>query len=133
MSITLTHSATTVTLSDDLSWIDEFDWHPVEQTQTYTTTGALIVESATRQAGRPITLAGAEDRAWCTRATCQQLAAWAAIPGATFTLTLRGAPRTVAFDHASAPAFSAKPVVDWADSSFATGDWYYTTLKLIEV
>ena len=39
-TITLAHAGTTITLSDRLHWTDEFDWHPVEQASSYSTTGA---------------------------------------------------------------------------------------------
>ncbi len=48
----------TLTLPTDLIWIDEFDWTPVQQTQTYSITGALIIESGVKKAGREITLSG---------------------------------------------------------------------------
>ena len=54
-TITLARAGTTITLSDRLHWTDEFDWHPVEQASSYSTTGALLIDVATRQAGRPIT------------------------------------------------------------------------------
>jgi hypothetical protein len=51
-------------LPDDLLWADEHAWSPVVATVSYLLTGALLVQSATRQAGRPITLVGPPDMAW---------------------------------------------------------------------
>ena len=65
-TITLARAGTTITLSDRLHWTDEFDWHPVEQATGYSTTGALLIDVATRQAGRPITLQGTDTQAWFT-------------------------------------------------------------------
>ena len=56
-------------LPDDLLWSDEHAWTPAVATVSYLITGALLIQSATRQAGRPITLVGAPDMAWVTRAS----------------------------------------------------------------
>ncbi len=73
-------SGQTLTLPDDLLWADEHAWTPAVASTTYLITGALLVQSATRQAGRPITLVGPSDMAWVTRATVAALHAWAALP-----------------------------------------------------
>lgn len=128
--ITLTHPAEGVlTLPDQLEWPDEFAWKQVEQTTTYTTTGALLIEAAAKQAGRPITLQGSETRAWCTRGALVTLRAWAATPGQALTLALRGANYDVVFDHAGG-ALSATPIVDFSDPD--TDDWYFITLRFLE-
>ena len=134
MAITLTHTAssTSVTLPDALSWADEYTWSPVVQNKTYTTTGALLVEEATRQTGRPITLEGTIDRTWCTRALVDQLRAWAAMPGMTLQLVLRGTPRTVAFDQEKG-ALQGLPVLFYADAWVAPDDFYVPTLRLLEL
>lgn len=56
-----------LTLPQGLRWADEFDWSPLAQATSYSLTGALIVEQATKQAGRPITLVGGREFAWLTR------------------------------------------------------------------
>lgn len=134
MAITLTHTAssTTITLPNALEWTDEYTWSPVEQTSTYTTTGALLIEEATKQAGRPITLEGAIDRTWCPRSMVDQLHAWAQTAGTVLTLTLRGAPHSVIFDH-SKSALQGLPVLFYQDASVASDDWYYPTLRFIEL
>lgn len=134
MAITLTHtpSNTQLTLPDALNWIDEFSYSPVQQTKTYTTTGALLIEEAVRQAGRPITLEGTENRTWCTRAAVTQLRAWAAMPGIVLTLVLRGTSRSVTFDHEKG-ALTGLPVLFFADGSIAEDDWYVPTLRLLEL
>ena len=73
-------SGVALPLPDDLLWADEHAWSPAVASTSYLITGALLIQSATRQAGRPITLVGAPDMAWVTRATVEQLRAWAAIP-----------------------------------------------------
>jgi hypothetical protein len=74
-------------LPDGLRFSDEFSWGPLAQETDYTLTGSLIVEQATRQAGRPITLIGGIDFAWLTRAEVLAIQALLAT-GATMTLTL---------------------------------------------
>lgn len=131
MTTTLTNGATTLALPDDLLWADEFAWQEVAQNKRYSITGRLIVESALRVKGRPITLAGNENHAWITRVNLLTLLAWKAIPGQVFNLVLRSEPvRTVQFDH-EAGAIEAAPVVDYADPTAA--DNYIVTLKFIEV
>ena len=98
-------------------------------------TGALLIQSATRQAGRPITLVGAVDMAWVTRATVEQLRAWAAVPvgSATgrFALTFAdGRAFTVAFRH-SETAIEAEPVL--GIPARASTDRYRLTLRFLEL
>ena len=130
MSITLTDGATTLTLPGDLDWTDEYDWTPVVQDAGYSLTGALIVETATRQAGRPITLQSGDDRAWVSRADVDQLHAWARIAGQQLTLTLRGTARSVIFDHAQTPV-EAQMVLFYGDP--VDTDRYTITLKFMEL
>jgi hypothetical protein len=134
MSITLTHTltSTSVTLPDAMNWVDEYTWSPVEQTKTYTTTGALLIEEGVKQAGRPISLEGSEDRTWCTRALVDQLHAWAQTASIVLTLTLRGTARSVTFDHERG-ALQGLPVLFYADGSIASDDWYVPTLRFLEI
>ena len=131
-TITLARAGTTLALSDRLHWTDEFDWHPVEQASSYSTTGALLIDVATRQAGRPITLQGTDTQAWMTRTTMLQLAAWAALPGAVLTLTVRGVARDVVFDHAQG-GFTAEPILLLLDGEVDATLLYRPTLKFLEV
>lgn len=131
MSITLARSGVTVTLPADLLWEDEHSWQPVEQVVAVTLTGGVVVQSAARTAGRPITLSSDTDRAWVPKSAVDQLAAWAAIAGAQMTLTIRGgSPRTVIWRHQDG-ALDAQQVLFWATPD---ADWPYTvTLRLQEV
>lgn len=134
MAITLTHTAssTSVTLPDALSWADEYTWSPIEQAQTYTTTGALLIEDHVKQSGKPFTLEGSADRTWCTRALVDQLHAWAATPNILLTLVIRGASHVVTFDHTKG-ALQGLPVLFYADGSIEAVDFYVPTIRLIEV
>ena len=132
MSITLTVGATSINLNPDLFWVDENDWHPVEQTSTRTITGALTVQTAARIAGRPITLQPEDDRSGATSlATLTQLRNWAAVPGQVLELTLRGVSRSVIFRHHDGAAVEARPWIHYSDVQ--TGDWYFTTIRFMEI
>jgi hypothetical protein len=124
MSITLD----AITLPDDLIWTDEFAWSPLQQSKTYSLTGALILETGAMQAGRPITLAGSDDAAWITRAALKTLYAKLTTT-ASMSLALNdGRVFTVAFNHDDKP-IEARPVFDY--STPADDDFYTLTLKLI--
>jgi len=117
-----------ITLHEDLIWTDEFDWSPVQQSQQYTLTGALILETGVKQAGRPITLVGGRDAAWTGRDTVKALyAKLTATPP--FILTLNDA-RTfsVAFAHGSNPV-EARPIIDY--NNLDDGDVYALSIRLI--
>ena len=132
MSITLTVGATTINLNPDLFWVDENDWHPVEQTSTRTITGALTIQTAARIAGRPITLQPEDDRSGATDiTTLTQLRNWAAVPGQVLELTLRGVSRSVIFRHHDGAAVEARPWIHYRDVQ--TGDWYFATIRFMEI
>jgi hypothetical protein len=129
--ITLSDGTTTITLHKDLYWSDENAWHPVEQTKSYTLTGAMIVMSGTRTAGRSITLAPEDDSsAWMALSDVDALRNWAAVAGKQMTLTLRGNTHTVLFRHEDG-GFDATPV-QHRDSTVST-DFYRCTVRLLEL
>lgn len=122
-------------LPDDLLWTDEHAWTPSVSSVSYLVTGALLVQSAVRQAGRPITLAGAIDMAWVTRATVAALYEWAAVPlgvsSGRFELTLADSRVfVVAFRHGETPV-EAEPVAGFPARS--DNDFYRLTLRLMEI
>lgn len=131
MSITLTYSGTTATLSDRLHWADEFDWSPVEQSTEYSTDGSLIVDVGLKLAGRPITLEGTDTAAWISRAACDTLQAWAALPGIELTLVVRGVARAVMFDHAR-KGFTAQPIWRLLDGEITPELMYLPTFRFLE-
>ena len=130
MSITLTRGTTTLTLPDDLLWVDEFGWQPVEQRVSYTITGAVIVEAAAKQAGRPISLEGGDDYGWVQRSVIATLDAWKALPAEPLTLVLRGTTYNVAFDHERG-ALETRPVMEVHDPD--PTDYYVLRLRFLEL
>ncbi len=138
MAITLTYApegsaSTTLTLSERLVWVDEHAWAAPQMQIDYGTLGDLMVHVRARRAGRPITLDGRESAAWTARAQVLQLAAWAAIAGAQFTLRLRAADRTVMFDHTQPPAFDATPLWQLLDAEIDADTLHLPVLKFLEV
>ncbi len=132
MSITLTYLAATVDLGDRLQWVDEYDWSPVEQRTEYSTTGALLVDVGLKLAGRTITLQGTDTAAWMSRALCDTIDGWAALPGIALTLTLRGVARSVMFDHAQ-KGFEAQPIWRLADGEITPELLYLPTFRFLEL
>ena len=131
MTISLTVGTTTLELHPDLLWADEFTWTPVEQSVQRTITGALIVSTAVRLSGRPITLQPEDDEsAWTPKADLDTLRQWAAGASTVLQLTLRGQVHDVIFRHQDG-AINATPVKHMSDS--AAGDWYLVTLRLMEI
>lgn len=129
--ITLTDGTTTITLHKDLYWSDENNWHPVEQTKQYTITGAMIVMSGQRKAGRHITLEPEDDRsAWMLLNIAVQLREWASVPGKQLTLNLRGINRTVLFRHENG-GLDAAPVLH--QDTLAPTDFYRCVMRFLEI
>ena len=129
--ITLADATTTLEVDRDLFWSDEDNWHPVAQNVERTITGALDIQVAALQKGRPITLEPEDDStAWMPRAAVDQLRNWAAVPGKVLTLTLRGEVRSVMFRHQDG-GLEATPVVHYRD--VVPNDWYLVTVRLMEV
>ncbi len=135
MQLTKLPDGAALVLPDDLLWSDEHSWSPTVASVSYLITGALLVQTATRQAGRPITLEAPPDMAWVRRSTVEQLRAWAAEPlsenSGRFRLTLLdGRTFTVAFRH-SETALEAEPVLGIPARS--DDDFYRLTLRLLEI
>ena len=126
--ITLARAGEVLTLSDRLLWTDEYAWTPVVTAQKWGTHGALIVHVGKRKAGRPITLDGRDSRAWIERVQCDKLNAWAALPGAEFSLVVRGQARTVLFLE-----FTADPILRLEDGEIDGQTVYVPLFKFLEV
>lgn len=120
-----------IVLPEDILWSDEFNWLPVGQVVNLSLTGAMIIEEATQQKGRPITLKGDNDSAsWIDRATLEQLRVKASTAGLVMTLNLRGDTKQVMFLRDQTPV-SAYQVAGYADP--LDTDYYIVTIRLMEV
>lgn len=131
-----------IALPDDIQWTDEFTAWRVGQVIRPTLTGALIVQEAALQAGRPITLQGFDDGgsryvAPITLAQLNALRALEEIAGAApMTLVLLGAGETtrtfnVLFRRTDGPAIEARPIKYQIPAE--AGDWFLATIRLIQV
>ena len=96
----------------DLHWVDEIEWTPVAQNDDERSiTGALMIDTGLKQAGRPITLIGGKNWGWISYQTLTELKAFAAVAGKEMTLTLGTTTYTVMFRHSDGPPISAAPVI----------------------
>lgn len=126
---------TPLVLPKDLVWTDEHSWTPVAAEVTHSLTGALIVETMLKQAGRPITLKGADDSmGWISRADLSVLFSWLTPTTRALRLELEYANDTrtfnVAFRHPDTP-IEASPVAGFTEHDSA--EWCHLTLRLMEV
>lgn len=136
MSITLTHPTAgagstplVLTLPPDLIWTDELAWARAEMATERSISGALVVDYAQRtNDGRPMTLAGGDDHAWCSRATLLTLRAWADEPMLLLTLQRNGTTYTVIFDIEDG-AIEEMPIVPFSDPEAA--DMHRVTLRFL--
>ncbi|OED40222.1 hypothetical protein ACH42_17055 [Endozoicomonas sp. (ex Bugula neritina AB1)] len=122
----------TITLPDDLLWINEFDWNPVEQSTERTLTGALLVQEQSLKFGRPIELSGGAEAGWVSRSTVVNLLALSQIANKVMTLTLPDL-RTysVIFDRQSGKPVEAQQVIPFA---YPDDDHHYSlTIRLLTV
>jgi hypothetical protein len=111
--ITLTRDDTeaVITLGKDLIWVDEHLWSTLVDVPERTVTGALVVETWTMVAGRPISLeSDGEDFGLLTRSTVEALRVWEAVPGLEMTLAYHGQSIAVMFRRIDRPAIEARPI-----------------------
>ena len=119
-------NGTTLTLSDDLLWSDEFEWSSLAQTEPERTlTGSYIIQQGIKRAGRPITLAPPDKQmAWHTRAVAETVQAWSELPETQFTLIMRDVRYKVVF-----VSVSASPVLGFGGTE--AGDYFLLELRLL--
>lgn len=120
----------TLTLHPQFHWVDEFDWQAVVVSEPiYTITGAMIIETGVKAAGRPITLSG--ENAYITRADLKKLVAWASAP-AVFSLACPDGRR---FDvmFAKKALSNVKAVQPYRLIDVSDDDVYHATISLITV
>ena len=134
MAITLDAVTLAVTLPQGLIWADELSWTPVALETTYSLAGALILERAEQQAGRPITLVGSREFTWISRADLLTLRTLVEVDE-DMTLTLHDS-RTFTVRPAANPLqVTLVPLVkDSGPANPSASTWYVLeALKLIEV
>jgi len=104
-----------INLPDDFIWVDEFTSTQVAQVMSRALTGALIVQSALKVSGRPMTLDGT-DGVWVPRSVVDQLRTlFETNPDGTFTLEYRGETFSVIQDVSDGSCMKATPVIDYSN------------------
>lgn len=127
---TLTLGVSSVDLSDDMDWPDEFSWQKVVMQKTFSVTGALLIESNTQKTGRTITLVGSETYGWMRRDDLEVVRDFAEQPDEAMELVFRGQTFNVMFDHENG-ALEVAPIVDY--NSPDASDYFAVTMRFIEV
>ncbi|MCW7551815.1 hypothetical protein NX722_04000 [Endozoicomonas gorgoniicola] len=121
-----------IELPDDLLWVNEFDWNPVEQTTERSLTGSLLVQEQSLKHGRPIELSGNEESGWVPRSTVEALLQVSQTPNKVMTLTLSDS-RTfpVIFDRRNGSPIQARQVLPFAypDENYQ----YSLTIRLFTI
>jgi len=134
MSHALSDGAATVVLPQNMDWVDEFNWQPVQQATQYSLAGSLLVDEGTMLAGRPITLSpGAENMAAMQKSDLDTITGWAAGAGQVLALTLDdGRVFSVRFHHA-ATAIDARPIRGFRVPDGTEHDLWKVAIRFIEV
>lgn len=118
-----------ITLPATLVWEDEFAWSPISQSIEYSLTGALIVQEATKLAGRDITLTGKSDSNAHTgaifRTNLLVLQTALAVSGASWTLTLHDARTFTVAARENPLEVEPLPVYRSFFPANPTGDYWY--------
>lgn len=124
-----------ISLPNDLLWQDEFKWSSVARVGQYSLAGSLIIEQATKLAGRPITLEALfQDMAWIQRHVLADIQSWVGVPELVMLLTLEYPSDTRSFYVVFAPEetpVEAEPVKEFPGHD--PDDWFRVTIRLVEV
>lgn len=123
-----THTLGALDVPRCLIWVDEFNWSAVVRAHETSITGALIVDQAVLQAGRPITLQGVDDHGWVARGALANL--WALVNATTDALSLALADgRVFSVRFAPDSPIEASPI---ARAELPNADLpYVVTLRLV--
>lgn len=122
------HTLGGIAIPRTLIWVDEFDWTAPMRAQEYSLTGALVVDVALRQGGRPITLSGEADHGWVRRSALQTLHQLVNTTTGPLSLMLADG-RTFSVHFAAGEPISATPI---ARAELPPANLpYYVTLRLV--
>ena len=122
----------TITLPDDLLWINEFDWNPVQQNLERSLTGALLVQEGQYSYGRSIVLSGNNEAGWVDRSTVKAILALSETPNSVMSLTLAdNRVFSVIFDRSDGSPIEAQQILPFAYPG--DNDQYFLTLRFLTV
>ena len=120
-----------LTLPDELIWIDEYAWQKVRVNEKLSLSGVRNVfeNKLPSYSGRPITLTS--DYAWIKKSDLNTLYSWAEILDKDMTLKLHDLSEyTVRFRHIEQPVIEAEQILNTA---FISSDTYYNLAIKLEV
>lgn len=126
----MTTSLNTITLPNDLQWLDEFAPRVIQQLKT-TLDATPHITALAKTKGVPISLSSWDNGAFVPRSTVLLLQAAAEQPGLEMALVLRDVSYQVMFSHHEGPAFTAEPIKDIANPD--ADDLYRITLNLMTI
>lgn len=121
----------TVTLSDDMQWIDRAQRLQVAQTDARTVAGNLVSWQQGLVLGRPITLEANESMGWITYKEVLELEVLAAVAGATYSLQIEAVFYIVQFRNVDPPAVDFVPLI--SRLNIAPEDYMRGQIKLTQV
>lgn len=111
----MTISLDTLTLPDELIWIDEFNWNPIRVEEKYSLSGIRNLSESLlpTDSGRPITLTS--DNSWIDRQDLITLHNWSRLKNHTMVLTLHDdSTYNVRFKHNEAPVIEYENLLSTA-------------------
>ena len=132
--MTITLGSTT--LPPGMRWADEYAWGADTSSTEYSVTGALIIQRATKQAGRPITLTGGASFAWVTKTYLEALKTdLMTYPDSGLTLTLHDGRSFTVIPTTNPLDVTPLPVVGDSGPANPSGSTLYAlnSLKFVEI
>ena len=131
MAVTLGHIHESVTLPDDMRWINEYTAKRMQTNMKRALSGIQIIEQANLISGIDVTLQGGVDYGWCTREQVERLDYIRQLPAQNYPpieLNYKGRTRYVLFKD---EGLVAEPVI-WYDDPEPT-DMFIVTLYLVTI
>ncbi|MBF0555042.1 MAG: hypothetical protein HQK96_10890 [Nitrospirae bacterium] len=113
-----------------LLWPNRHEWTGISAAVERTLSGGVVVYD-NEISGRPIDIEGSETTGWITYADLKTLRAMAMVLDAVYVLIYEDETFDVRFRHEDAPVLDFKPLLE--RSSYSDNDYFYGTIKLMEV
>jgi hypothetical protein len=121
----------TVTLPDDLRFINRYTWTGLQAEVKYSIGGVPLIWEGNLY-GRPITLVGDLNTSWIDYETLSNLQSLASVQYAQYTLVFGDEIYNVRFRHEDSPVIEATPVAEYPE--YANNDKFAELIiKLMEV
>lgn len=122
-----------ISLSDEMTWEEQYDSWSVAQNQTRTLGGRPVINSAQLKKGRPITLFASNEQGWdvLTYDKIKLLLAMAETPAAVYSLVIASTTYNVMFRHHEPPAFEVAPLIQKLEP--LDTDFFRARIKLMTV